>query len=75
MGLITASIRMNELRQSKLDLEYKIQLITQARMNLAQSTSDLTQVGADYNSNSPIAKTLAQRKLNLKFWNKNLNSK
>lgn len=67
MGLITASIRMNELRQSKLDLEYKIQLITQARMNLAQSTSDLTQVGADYDSNSPIAKTLAQRQAKLKI--------
>lgn len=67
MGLITATIRLNYLQQTKLDLEYKMQLITQARMNLAQSVSDLTQVGTDYDGDSPVAKMLAQRQAKLKI--------
>ncbi len=66
MGLITSQIRLMYLQQSRLDLEYKIQLITQARMNLAQSVTDLTQVGTDYDGDSPVAKMLAQRQAKLK---------
>lgn len=67
MGLINSTIRLNMLISQKLDLEYKIQLITQSQMNLAQSVSDLMQVGTDYTDpDSPMAKMLAQRQAKLK---------
>ncbi len=66
MGLITATIRMQYLQQSRLDLEYKIQLITQTKMGLSQSVSDLLQVGNDYDPESPITKMLNQRQAKLK---------
>lgn len=67
MGLINSTIRLNMLIAQKLDLEYKIQLITQSQMNLAQSVSDLMQVGTEYDDpDSPMAKMLAQRQAKLK---------
>ncbi|MDR1327951.1 MAG: hypothetical protein LBJ74_06050 [Heliobacteriaceae bacterium] len=66
MGLITATIRLGYLSQSALDLEYKIQLITQTMMTLSQSNSDLMQVGTDYDPDSPVSKMLAQRMAKLK---------
>lgn len=66
MGLINSTIRLNMLIAQRLDLEYKIQLITQSQMTLAQSVSDLMQVGTDYNDpNSPMAKMLQQRQAKL----------
>jgi len=66
MGLITATIRLQYLNQAALDLEYKIQLITQTKMTLSQSSSDLMQVGTDYDPDSPVSKMLAQRMAKLK---------
>ncbi len=67
MGLINSTIRLNMLIAQRLDLEYKIQLITQSQMTLAQSVSDLMQVGTDYNDpDSPMAKMLQQRQAKLK---------
>ena len=66
MGVITDSIRMQYLNNLKLDLEYKIQLVTQARMGLTQSTNDLMQVGTDYSPDSPVIKQLNQRQAKLK---------
>ena len=66
MGLINSTIRLNMLIAQRLDLEYKIQLITQSQMTLAQSVSDLMQVGTDYNDpDSPMAKMLQQRQAKL----------
>lgn len=66
MGLITSQIRLLYLQQQRLDLEYKIQLITQAKMGLSQSVSDLMQVGNDYDPESPTTKMLQQRQAKLK---------
>ena len=67
MGLITSQIRLIYLQQSRLDLEYKMQLTTQAKMGLSQSVSDLTQASNDYNDpDSPITKMLNQRIAKLK---------
>ena len=54
------------LQQLRLDLEYKIQLITQSKMSLSQSVSDLMQVGNDYDPESPTTKMLQQRQAKLK---------
>ena len=58
MGLLTSQIRLMYLQQQRLDLEYKIQLITQSKMGLSQSVSDLMQVGNDYDPESPVTKQL-----------------
>ena len=58
MGLLTSQIRLMYLQQQRLDLEYKIQLITQTKMGLSQSVSDLMQVGNDYDPESPTTKLL-----------------
>ncbi|MFR1672964.1 MAG: hypothetical protein ACLSWI_08485 [Candidatus Gastranaerophilaceae bacterium] len=74
MGLITATIRMQYLQQARLDLEYKIQLITQTKIGLSQSTDDLMQVGNDYDPESPITKMLNQRQAKLKALEQKLDS-
>ena len=62
MGLINATIRVGMLASQKMDLEYKIMVITQAQMNLSQSVQDLMQVGTDYTDpDSQAAKILKQR--------------
>ena len=66
MGLLTSQIRLMYLQQQRLDLEYKIQLITQTKMGLSQSVSDLMQVGNDYDPESPTTKLLQQRQAKLK---------
>ena len=66
MGLIVAQIRLMYLQQARLDLEYKIQLITQTKLGLSQSVNDLMQVGNDYDPESPTTKMLQQRQAKLK---------
>ena len=66
MGVLVATMRLQYLLQSKADLEYKIQLITQSKMGLMQSTNELMAVGNDYDPDSPIVKTLQQRQAKLK---------
>ena len=75
MGVITDSIRMQYLTGVKLDLEYKIQLVTQSKMGLAQSASDLMQVGTDYSPDSPIVKQLNARQAKLKVLEQKLEQK
>lgn len=66
MGLLVSQIRLMYLQQQRLDLEYKIQLITQTKMGLSKSVSDLMQVGNDYDPESPTTKMLQQRQAKLK---------
>ncbi len=73
MGLINATIRVGMLAAQKMDLEYKILLITQAQMNLSQSVQDLMQVGTDYTDpESQAAKMLKQREAKLQQLEKRL---
>lgn len=67
MGVLVASMRLQYLTNLKCDLEYKIQLITQAKMSLMSSNDDLMQVGTDYDSESPIVKVLQQRQAKMKL--------
>lgn len=66
MGLIVSQIRLMYLQQQRLDLEYKVQLITQTKMGLSKSVSDLMEVGNDYDPESPTTKMLQQRQAKLK---------
>jgi len=67
MGVLVATMRMQYLTNLKCDLEYKIQLITQTKLNLMSSNNDLMQVGTDYDPESPVVKTLQQRQAKMKL--------
>ena len=62
MGLITATIRKTQLNNYRLDLEYKMQLISASKLNLSQTVNDLLSVASDLDADSPEAKALEKRK-------------
>lgn len=72
MGLLVSQIRVMYLQQARLDLEYKIMLITQSKMGLSQSVSDLMQVGNDFDPESPTTKMIQQRQAKLNVLEKKL---
>ncbi len=67
MGLLVSHIRLQYLTQMRLDLEYKMTLLTQSKMSLMQSASDLITVGSDMDPESPQSKMIAQRQAKLKI--------
>lgn len=73
MGLFVAQMRLMYLHQQKADLEYKIQLVTQSKMSLSQTISELVEVGNDYDPDSPTTKLLQQRQAKLKVIESKLN--
>lgn len=72
MGLLAASVRKQYLIAYKNELEYKIQLVTQAKMGLTQSANDLLNVGTDLDPDNPVIKQLEQRKERLNLLEKKL---
>ncbi|HNW25514.1 MAG TPA: hypothetical protein PLG15_05530 [Candidatus Gastranaerophilaceae bacterium] len=72
MGLLIATLRKTYLIAYKNELEYKIQLITQAKIALTQSTNDLLNVGTDMDPDNPVVKQLEQRKERLNLLEKKL---
>lgn len=67
MGLLIGIIRKRYLCMMKSNAEWKLQLITQAKMTAQNSANNLMQVGTDYESDSLIAKKLQQRQYKLKL--------
>lgn len=75
MGLCVAQIRVMYLLRARLDLEYKIMLVTQAKSNLSASVTDLMQIGNDMSDpDNPTAKLLQQRQAKLKVLEEKLDS-
>ncbi len=72
MGYAVATVRMMYLNAQRLDLEYKIQLISDAKMQLSRTVTDLMNAGTDLESDSPIVKKLEQRKERLYLLEKKL---
>ncbi len=72
MGLATSQLRLMYLTAYRLDLEYKIQLITEAKMNLSKTCTDLINVGTDLDSDDPMIKMLEARKERLNIMEKKL---
>lgn len=72
MGLISASIRKQYLIAYRNELEFKLQLITQSKMGLSQSVTDLLNVGTDLDPENPVVKQLEQRKAKLNLLEKKL---
>ncbi len=72
MGYAVATIRLMYLNAQRLDLEYKVQLIADAKMNLSRTVTDLMNVGTDLEPDSPVVKQLEQRKERLYLLEKKL---
>lgn len=72
MGMATSQLRLMYLNAYRLDLEYKIQLITEAKMNLSKTCTDLINVGTDLSSDDPVVKMLEARKERLNQMEKKL---
>lgn len=67
MGLFIGIIRNVYLKQMKSTYQWKLHLITQAKMTATKAASSLMQVGTDYESDSLIAKKLQERQYKLKL--------
>ena len=72
MGMATSQLRLMYLNAYRLDLEYKMQLITEAKMNLSKTCTDLINVGTDLSSDDPVVKMLEARKERLNQMEKKL---
>ena len=72
MGLITATIRKTQLNSYRLDLEYKMQLVSASKLNLSQTVNDLLSAASALDSDSPEAKALEKRKERLYLVEKKL---
>ena len=70
MGMATAQLRLMYLNAYRLDLEYKVQLISEAKMNLSKTCTDLLNVGSDLDSDDPLVKKLEARKERLNVMEK-----
>ena len=75
MGLLIGIIRLRQLKLMRSNAEWKLQLITQAKMTAQNSANNLTQVGTDYESDSLIAKKLQQRQYKLKLLEEKLDQR
>ena len=75
MGMATSQLRLMYLNAYRLDLEYKIHLITEAKMNLSKTCTDLINVGTDLDSDDPLVKKLEARKERLNVMEKQLDMK
>jgi len=72
MGLAVSTLRYLYLNSQRLDLEFKIMLITQSKTSLMSSMSDLQNIGSDMDENSPVGKQLKQRQERLHLLEKKL---
>lgn len=72
MGLLTSSMRMFTLNSQRLDLEYKIQLVQQAKADLTAQDAQLINAGTDLSADSPVLKQLEARKERLHLLEKKL---
>ncbi|MDD3237674.1 MAG: hypothetical protein PHV37_06195 [Candidatus Gastranaerophilales bacterium] len=72
MGLASSTFRLMYLNSFRLDLENKIQLVTESKLSLTKTISEMTNVGNDMDPESEIVKQLNQRKERLNALDKKL---
>jgi capsule polysaccharide export protein KpsE/RkpR len=72
MGLIAASSRLTQLNRYRLELEEKMQLISDKKFKLLDTVNDLTDVSAGLDEKAPEVKALEARKLRLQAIEKQL---
>ncbi len=74
MGLCISTMRMMMLNAQKYDLEYNIQLITEAKMHISNSVADLIKTGTNLDTDSPAVKEIEARKERLYLMEKKLDA-
>ena len=72
MGLLAAEVTKQQMIAYKHDIEYKIMLIQQSKMNLSSSLNELLTAGTDMDPESPMVKQIEQRKERLNLLEKKL---
>lgn len=74
MGLVSGIIRLTRLKDMQLDLEFKLQTLSQTKMQLATQGCDLVSIGTDLDPESPEAKQLEQRRQKLQLIEKKIDA-
>lgn len=74
MGLISSQIRVAFLTLYRSDLEFRIQMLTQTRLQLSSSVNELVSVGTDLDPDSPEMKVLNSRQERLKMIDQKLDA-
>ena len=74
MGLVSGIIRLQTLKDMQLDLEYKIQTLSQTKMQLASQGFELVTIGTDLDPESPEVKHLEQRRQKLQLMEKKIDA-
>lgn len=72
MSLVAATVTKQYLIAYKNELEYKMTLIRQAKLGLADSANELLNAGSDLYPEDPMVKQLEQRKERLNLLEKKL---
>lgn len=72
MGLIAGTVTKQYLIAYKNELEYKMTLIRQSKLGLADAANELLNVGTDLDPENPMVKQLEQRKERLNLLEKKL---
>lgn len=74
MGLISSQIRVMFLTLYKSDLEFKIQMLSQTRLQLSAGVNELVSVGTDLDPDSPEMKVINARQQRLKLVDQQLDT-
>lgn len=74
MGLVSGIIRLQQLKNMEMDLEFKIQTLTQTKMQLAAQGFELIEIGTDLDPESPELKHLEQRRQKLELIEKKIDN-
>ena len=72
MGYATSSIRLLYLTQLKNDLEHRIMLITESKLDMSKTITELIEVGTNLDPDSPIVKNMKARRDKLKLMEQQL---
>ena len=62
MGIVTQTVGQQKYIAMQMDLEYKINLINETKLNLTNSMNELVNVGSDFDPSNPMVKQLQARK-------------
>ena len=62
MGIVTQTVGQQKYIAMQMDLEYKINLINETKLNLTNSMNELVNVGSDLDPSNPMVKQLQARK-------------
>lgn len=72
MGIAAATFRMMYLNSFRFDLENKLQIITESKLSLTRTISEMVSIGNDMDPESEVVKQLNARKERLNALDKKL---